>query len=171
MISHHEVAAIRNYDLRHRIAILVLFGDIILNLRLAVDPDCSVIDTQTVAWQCDNPLDIAFLRIAGIVEDDYIASLNGREAIDKLVDEETVTVLEPRQHAGAFYANRLVEKCDDQYGGCCSNQQIAQPKPKARGLAGRRGVTLPAGAFFNVSDLVCGRFGELAVLSNWFHLL
>jgi hypothetical protein len=32
-------------------------------------------------------------------------------------------------------------------------------------------VTLPAGAFFNVSDLVCGRFGELAVLSNWFHLL
>ncbi len=60
------------------------------------------------------------------------------EVIDKLVDEEAVAVFQARQHAGAFHADRLVEKRNDQDGCGGGDEQIAQPKHNARGLARRR---------------------------------
>jgi hypothetical protein len=36
-----------------------------------------VVDAQPVAGQGDDPLDVAFLRIARIVEDHHVAALDG----------------------------------------------------------------------------------------------
>ena len=159
MVAHHEVAFLGYDDLRHRAAVAILLRDVTLAQRLAIEPDLAVIDTQSVAGESDDALDIAFFRIAGIVEDDDIAALDGLEAIDEFVDEEAVAILKARQHAGAFYADGLVEEGDDQDGGRSGNQQIAHPKNHARAFAGRRDKIWLDGVRFRVAGFVCGRLG------------
>ena len=73
------------------------------------------------------------------MKDHHIASLDGLKAVDELVDEEPVLILQPRQHAGALHAHRLVKKGDDKDRGGSGKQQIAQQQPNAPGSMGRRG--------------------------------
>jgi len=155
VVAHHEVAVLGYDGLRHGAIVAVLLRDVMLAHWLAVKPDLAVIDAQTIAGKGDNTLDIALLRVAGIVEDDHVSTLDGGEVIDEFVDEEAIAVLKTRQHAGAFYADGLIEEGDDQDGGRGGNQQIAHPKAHARSLAGRRAETLRDGVRFRVADLVC----------------
>ena len=92
-----------------------------------VDPDIAMFDAQMIAGKGDDPLDVALLWIARIVKDHHIATLDGLNAVDKLVDEEPVVVFQPGQHAGSLYPHRLVEKDDDQHRGHSRDGQIAQP--------------------------------------------
>jgi hypothetical protein len=47
--------------------------------------------------------------------------------VDEFVDKQPVAVFKPRQHAGAFYAYRLVKECDDEDGCSSGDDQIAHP--------------------------------------------
>ena len=105
----------------------------------------AAVDAESVAGQSDHALDIALLRVARIVEDHDIAALDGPKVVDKLVDEEPVAVFQPRQHADAFHADRLVKKRNDQHGGNGGDEQIAQPEHNARGFARRCRHDGPAG--------------------------
>ena len=86
---------------------------------LAVHPDLAVVDAETSPGKRNHALDVALFRVARIVEDHHIAAIDGGDVVDELVDEEPVVIFEPRQHAGAFDAHRLVEKQDDQDGNGC----------------------------------------------------
>ncbi len=87
MVSHHEVAVLGNHHLRHGPAVAELLRHVVLHLRLAVEPDLTVVNAQPVSRQRDHPLDVAFLRVAWIVKNHYVAALDSRDVIDKLVDE------------------------------------------------------------------------------------
>jgi hypothetical protein len=80
-----------------------------------------------VSRQGDDALDVAFFRVAGVVEDDDVATLDGGKAIDKLVDEEAVAVFQAGQHGGAFDADRLIENEDDEYH-YATNEKVTQPQ-------------------------------------------
>jgi hypothetical protein len=54
--------------------------------------------------------------------------------VNEFVDKEPVAVLEARQHAGAFNADGLIEKRDDEDGSDGRNGQIANPKQDSRGF-------------------------------------
>src|ERR1700722_8322632 len=66
---------------------------------------------------------------------DYIAAFDRRDVVNELVDEEPVMILEPREHAGAFNAHRLVEEEDDENRNARGDQQIAKPKTEAQARA------------------------------------
>ena len=121
-----------------------------------------VIDADAVAGQRDHALDVALLRVARIVEDHDIAALDGLDVVDKFVDEEPVAVFQPRQHAGAFHAHRLVKKGDDQHRGGCGNEQIA--KPEADGIAVARGRRALRGC---LCRLCCNRRSRMFVEIGW----
>ena len=78
-----------------------------------VDVDVAVVDAEGVAGEGDDTLDVALGVVAGVEEDDDVATVDGLEAVGELINEEAVLILQTRQHAGAFYANGLVEEQDD----------------------------------------------------------
>jgi len=92
-----------------------------------------------IAGQRDDALDVALLGIARIVKDNDVAPIDGGEAVNEFVDEKPVAVLEARQHAGAFYADGLIEEGDDEDGSDGGNGQIADPKQDACGFRLRYG--------------------------------
>src|SRR5271170_4166912 len=114
MVSHHEILIWRDNHVGHRTDIAEALGNIRFVDTLAIDEDAAVIDADVVAWQPDDALDVALLRVAWIVENDHIATRNLFEVISKFIDEEPVLVAQFRLHAGAFDLHRLVQKGDDE---------------------------------------------------------
>ena len=94
---------------------------------LAVDPDAAVVDEDGVAGKRDDALDVAFFRIARVVEDDDVAAGDFLEAEEEFVDEEAVLVAQAGLHAGAFDAHRLIEDGDDDQGGEDGDADVADP--------------------------------------------
>lgn len=128
MVAHHEVAVFRDYRLRHGAGVAISLGHVELAQRVVVEPDLAMDDPDPVAGQPDDPLDVAFRRVARVAEDDDVAALNRLYVIDEFVDKEPVAVFQAGQHAGAFHPDRLIEKGDDQHRGDGGNKQIAEPE-------------------------------------------
>ena len=116
MVAHDEVFSGGNDHLRHGTDVVVAARHVGLVEGLAVDPHAAVIDKDGVAGQCDHALDVALLRIAGIMEDDHVAASDLFEVKEELVDEETILIAQLGLHAGAFHTHRLVKHGDDEEG-------------------------------------------------------
>src|ERR1700737_1329429 len=73
------------------------------------------------------------------MKDDDVAALDRLQLVNKLIDEDSLLVLETGKHAGAFDANRLIKEDDKEGGKKHRQKQVASPTPKhPRTLAGRR---------------------------------
>ena len=131
MIAHHVVLMRWQRHFGDGAIVLIFGGNVWLAEELAVYEHVAMIDAEIVTGQCYHALDVAFLGIARIVKDHNVAAINGRDVIDEFVDEEAVAVFEARQHAGAFYAHRLIEKKNNE--GCSHGRddKIANPKQDA----------------------------------------
>ena len=114
MIAHHVIAVGRQHQRRHRPRIAEPRRHIRLRQQPAVHIHPTFINAQSIAGPRDHALDVTLLRIARVIEHHYIAAADLLEVIRKLVDEDAILVLQTRQHAGALYPHRLVEKRDDE---------------------------------------------------------
>ncbi len=121
-------------------------GDVGFAEGVVVDVDGAVVDAEVVAGEGDDALDVALGVVAGVEEDDDVAAVDGLEAIGELVDEEAVLILQAREHAGAFDADRLVEEEDDEERDGDGDEHVARPGAPAGGLGVRRGREGCAGA-------------------------
>src|SRR5665213_1994854 len=127
MVPHHEIIMRLDDSLRQRAVILKLHRHISLHHALVVHIDFTVIDAKIVSRQSDDAFDIALRVIAWIKKNHDITTMNIFHAIDHLVDEEAVLVLQHGQHAGSFDPHRLVEKDDDECRYSNGDYQISQP--------------------------------------------
>ena len=127
MIAHHEIAVGRHDDLRIGAFIAVDRGDVIFAQRLPIDINLAGVDADTIASDADNAFDKALRRIRRIVEHHDVAALNRLQAIDKLVDEDPLLILERRHHACAFDLDRLIQEDDGESRNRKRDHQIAQP--------------------------------------------
>src|SRR5580658_3426438 len=78
--------------------------------------------------------------VQGIPENDDVASLNGFEAINKLIDENPLLVGEQRSHAGTFHFYGLIEKNDDDKRQPNGDEKVARPNANfiSQGMGRRR---------------------------------
>src|SRR5215470_6157451 len=127
MIAEDEVAARRHYDFG--VGPLVGIGrrDVVLDHWLFVYVYLPRVNANLVAGNADHALDVALGRVAGIAEDHDVAALDRFPAVDELVDEDALLVVEGRHHAGAFNLHRLVQKDDDESGDRQRNDEVSQP--------------------------------------------
>ena len=137
VVAHDEVVVRGKDYLVHGAVVSVLGRHVGLGNELAVHEHAAMFNAKAIAGQRDDALDVALFRIARIVKDHNIAAIDGSEAVNEFVDEEPVAVLEARQHAGAFYPDRLIEEGDDEDGSDGGNSQIADPEQDARGFPTR----------------------------------
>ena len=115
-------------------------GDVGLADGAVVDVDAAVVDAEGVAGEGDDALDVALGVVAGVEEDDDVAAVDGLEAVGELVDEEAVLILEAGEHAGAFDADGLIEKEDDEERDGDGDEDVAGPGAPAGGAGGDGGV-------------------------------
>ena len=87
MVAHHEVAFFRDNHLRHGTRVAILFRDVTFPESLAIQKDAAVVNNNAIAGQSDHSLDIAFLRVARIVEHHHVTTMNGGDPVHELVDE------------------------------------------------------------------------------------
>ena len=71
------------------------------------------INSHLVARQPDHSLDIRLVRVQREPEHDNVALSNLLEAIDELVDEDPLLVMQPRHHACSLDLDRLIQEDDD----------------------------------------------------------
>ena len=128
MVAHDEIVVRGKDRLVHGAIVAVLGRHVRLGNELAVHEHAAVLNAKTIAGQRDDAFDVALLRIARIVKDHDVATIDGGEVVNEFVDEKTVAVLEARQHAGAFNADGLIEEGDDEDGSDGGNGQIADPQ-------------------------------------------
>lgn len=128
VVSHHEVVIGRYGDFVIGTIVTVLSGDVRFADGKTVDVDVPADDAEAVSGQADDPLDVAFFFVSGVAEDDDVAAVDSLQVIDKFIDKEAVVVFEPGQHAGAFDADGLVEKGDDENGSEGREDKVAQPE-------------------------------------------
>jgi hypothetical protein len=134
VVAHDEVFAFGDGHLGLGTVVLKLDGNVGFGERDAVDPDRSVVDAEVVSGKGDDSLDVALGAVLGIEEDDHVAAVDVLKAVGELVDEETILILEHGKHAGAFYADWLVEEEDDEHGNSDGDDQVARPGTPAGGL-------------------------------------
>ena len=93
MVAHHVIVARGDHHLRDGPVVAIHSRHVRLAQRRPVHKDFAMVDAKRISRQRDYALDVALLRVARVVEDHYVAALNGREMIDKLVDEEAIADL------------------------------------------------------------------------------
>lgn len=103
---------------------------------MSVDVNLSFDDADAITRHANHALDVALRRIERIVEDHDVAALDRLELVNEFVDEDALLVLEPRQHACALNAHRLIEKHDEESRETERDQKVASPTPK-QALAAR----------------------------------
>ena len=140
VVAHDEEIVLGDDHLGLGAVVLIFDGDVGFVEGGAVDVDGSVVDAKVVAWESDDAFDVALGVVLRIEEDDYVAAVDVFEAVGELVDEEAVLVLEHGEHAGAFYADGLVEEEDDEHGDGDGDEEVAGPgAPAVRFLRGGPG--------------------------------
>src|ERR1700733_2642255 len=114
MIAEHEIFLFGNHARRHRTLIAKLGRDVALHERLAVDDHLALVHFYTVARHSDHALDVGLARVARKPKDHRIAAVNvtEMEAVNKLVDEDPLLIVERGHHAGALHLHRLVDEQD-----------------------------------------------------------
>ena len=127
MIAHHVIRVRRQHDWRRRSHIAKTLRHIRLRDVDAIHVDATVVDFETISGQCDHALDVALGRVLWVIEDDNVAAADVLEVIHKLVDEDAVLILQPRQHAGAFDPHRLIEERNDEECHGERNEDVARP--------------------------------------------
>src|SRR6202044_1920909 len=102
---------------------------VIFNQRLPVDDHLALLHFHAIARHSDDALDVAFAGIARKPEDHSIAAIDvaKMEAVDKLVDEDALLIVERGHHAGALHLHRLVDKQYDEDGQYTRDQHVPRP--------------------------------------------
>jgi len=132
VVAHNEVLAGGDDHLGHGAGVAIAVGDVVFLGRVAVDPDAAMVDEDGVAGERDDALDVAFFRIAGIVEDDDVAAGDFFKVEEELVDEEAILIAQLGLHAGAFNAHGLVEHGDDEERRDDGDADVPRPDAVAR---------------------------------------
>jgi len=114
VVAHDEIVVRGKDYFVHGAVVTVLEWHVGFGNKLAVHEHAAMFNAKAITRKRDDALDIALFGIARIVKDHDVAAIDGGEAVNEFVDEETVAVLEAGQHAGAFNADRLIEKRDDE---------------------------------------------------------
>src|SRR5437868_6941114 len=127
MVAQHEVGVARNDEFRIGTSVRIVARHIVFVESFSVDIDLPVLNADSISRNPNNALDIAFRGVARVAEYNNVAALDGLPAIDELVDENALLIVEAGHHADAFNLHRLVEKNNDERGNSERNQQIARP--------------------------------------------
>src|SRR6185312_12164876 len=106
----------RQHHLRNRAVVFKPQRHIWLLQPLAVEVYATMIDAQPIARQPNHTLDVALRVVARILKNHHIALVYLTDLVRDLVDEQAILVLQLRQHARAFHADRLIEKQNNKRG-------------------------------------------------------
>ena len=134
---------------------------------------CPSRNFDRISRQTDHALDVTLGRIVGKPKHHDVAAIDLRRpailvVIDQLVNKDSLAVVKPRQHRGAFNFHRLHNKNDHQRRDHQGKHQIAQkqsafgPKTVARGLF--RPVNLNVFVVVNVNSTKGG--GRRVLIPN-----
>src|ERR1700723_1442220 len=82
------------------------------------------------ARQSNHALNKRFRMVQRIPENHYVAALDRREPVHKLVDENALLIAQQRRHAGAFHFYRLVQENYNYQREAQRDSQIASPTPQ-----------------------------------------
>ncbi len=121
MVAEHEVRIGRDHNIRIRAIVLVHSRDVIFDQQLPVEINAAIHDSDMIAGDTNHALNKALLRIPRIAEDDDVATLDGLNSIDELVNENALLVIKRRHHAGALDLHRLVKENNDESRNCQGN--------------------------------------------------
>src|ERR1700746_3581496 len=127
VVTQHEVAARRHGDLRVRALVGVSRRHVIFFDGFPVDVDLTGIYADVVPGNANDPLDVALRGIARIAKNHNVTPLNRFPAIDELVNEDTLLIVEGRHHACAFDLHRLIKKNDDEGRDGERDDEISKP--------------------------------------------
>src|SRR5258708_31894325 len=127
VIPHDEVTVRRHAHWSEIAQVLVLRRNVRLGHDLPIDVDGALPNFHRFARQTDHALYEGFRMIERIPEHDHIPTVNGLEAVDKLIDENAFLVGEQRSHAGAFDFYRLVQEDDNDQRKTDGDQEVAGP--------------------------------------------
>src|SRR5262249_51351488 len=83
-------------------------------------------EANLVAWQPNYALDERLTRVLWVPEDHNVATFDRLKLIDKFVDEDSLAVMQLRQHACALYLYRLYYKDHNQQCRNRSKDKIAR---------------------------------------------
>jgi len=142
VVAHDKVIVGGDADGAEIAEIFVLRRYVRLGDDFTVDEDGALADFDSLAGKADDALDERFGAVEGIPENDDVAALDGREAIDKLVDEDALLIGKERSHAGAFDFDGLVEEDNDDEGEADGDEQVAGPDADfvAQGMTRGEGI-------------------------------
>src|SRR5579875_2668002 len=106
-----------------------------------------MVDREPVPRQRNHSLDVALRVVVRVVEHHHIALVDLLELVGKLVNEQSVLILQPGQHARSLYPHRLVQKKDDDQRDHYGNEEVARPGaqhpgPLGKAWTGQRGTGL-----------------------------
>src|SRR5262249_55988443 len=105
---------------------------------LVIHKNLPGVDPDMISGHCDHALDIALRWIIRVAKYHDIPALNRLQAIDELVNENPLLILERGHHAGAFDLHRLVQKDDDEGRDGKGDDQITKPDSQAAAEPGGR---------------------------------
>jgi hypothetical protein len=129
MVSQDEVVALHDLGGREGVVVAEAVGQVLLADLLAVHGEEAVPDLHRVARQGHHPLDERDRRVAGIPEDHDVAALDGVEAVDELVDDDALAVLEQGQHARPLNAEGLGHERDQEEAEEHRHREVVQQLP------------------------------------------
>src|SRR3712207_742449 len=107
IVAHHEDVVLRDSSRGEEARVGELLVREGLLLGLPVHDEASRADRHPVPRKGDHPLNKVRVRVVDALEDDDVAPLGFREAVDKLVHEHAVVYLERGDHAPRGDPERL----------------------------------------------------------------
>jgi hypothetical protein len=142
MVAHDEITASGNFSGGVVANVGVLRWDVGLSDLAAVDIHDATANFDGFARKGDDAFDKRFGTIEWIPENDDVTTVDGLEAVNKLVDKNALLIGEQRGHASAFDLHWLIEEDDDDEGETNSDEEIAGPNANLMAkelVGGRRG--------------------------------
>src|SRR4029079_2646713 len=110
MIAQDEERTRRNHYLGIGQSVLVRRGYVIFLEHLVIHKDATFHYANVISRHAYHTLDEALLRVPGIAEYDNITSLDRFDAIDELIDEDPLLVVQGGHHGSALDFDRLVKE-------------------------------------------------------------
>src|SRR5260370_24927411 len=92
VIAHHKITVALHAQRAEVAQVLILRRNVRLSERRAINIHDSLTNFDDLAGQADDALDKGFCAVQRIPEDDYVAALDGLEAVNELVDENALLV-------------------------------------------------------------------------------
>src|SRR5579859_382060 len=129
VVAHNEITIPGDANRSEVAQVFILRGYVRFLNGAAIHVNNALADFDFLAGQTDDSFDEGFRAVQGIPENDDVAALDGLEAVDKLVDEDTLLVRKKRGHAGAFHFHGLIKKNDDDQGEPNGDEKVASPNP------------------------------------------